>query len=77
MEKKVRHQYLFIMGIINCIMVGSSLIPLAWMIPLTINMYKAYSEDTEVGPYTKFFWLILMSAPQGVMLLVEDNIKAE
>ena len=74
MDKKVRHQYMFIVALINCILIGSSLIPLIWMIPLTINMYKDAYEDQPVGPYTKFFWLALMNVSQGVMLLVEDSL---
>ena len=74
MDKKERHQYLFIWGVVDCILLGSGLIPLIWMIPLTINMYKAAKEDQPVGVYSKFFWFLLVNAAQGAMLLFEDNL---
>ncbi len=75
MDKKERHTYFFVSGVLGCIAAGSSLVPLAWMIPLTVKMYHSMNEDQPMGPYAKVFWLLLMSVPQGVMLLTEDPIE--
>ena len=69
-DLKKRHGFLFIDGIITAVKTGFSL-PLAWIIPLTIFMYKKWDGD-KMDIVTALLWLILMNdIPHGVLLLIE------
>ena len=75
-DKETRYQYLFINAIISCVTAGSLLIPLAWMIPLTIKMYKA-TQGEKLTPTIRVLWFIFMSTIYGAVLLIEDEAAPE
>ena len=38
-----------VLSIINCVIVGLALIPLAWRVPMTVHYYRAAKEERGIG----------------------------
>lgn len=72
LDEKSRYGSMFFWGIACAVRNGFSL-PLAWIVPLTIFMFKKW-EGEEMDFYTALLWTILMNGPRGVLMLI-DTIK--
>lgn len=62
----------FIFMIIGCVLVGATIIPLIWCIPLTIMSYKNYKLGTPLSTGCKVCCLLFVSLIGGICMLVED-----
>lgn len=68
----------FILCIISTVSMGCFLIPLAWCIPMTIKVYKAYKGEEELGTGFMVCTLLFVNMVQVffyfVMLMtISDN----
>jgi len=63
----------FILVIISCVGAGWTLIPLAWLIPMAVTLYRAYQDPKqELSVGFKVCFLLFANAIGGILLLVED-----
>ena len=60
----------FILNLVSTIGVGWTLIPLAWMIPMTIRSYGIYKGTKENTTTFAVCTLIFVSLVGGILLLV-------
>lgn len=63
----------FIFSLIATIMYGISVIPLAWMIPMTVKIYKADKEGLELTLGFKICTLIFNNVVSGILLLIDKE----
>lgn len=63
----------FILCIISCVSVGWLLVPLAWQIPITINVYKAYKGEKVLSTGAKVCTLIFGNLISGILLLCDKD----
>ncbi len=63
----------FILCLISTIVSGFLLIPLAWCIPMTIKVYKAYKEDTELSVGFDVCVLLFVNMIGGILLLCDNE----
>ena len=63
----------FIFSLIRTIAVGWLLIPLAWMLPMTIMMWQMYKGQREISVAFGVCSLIFVSLVAGILLLVEQS----
>lgn len=61
--------------IISCVCWGILLIPLAWCIPMTLNVCKKIKNNQEYGTALSVCTLIFVSTVSGILMLVRDNEK--
>lgn len=55
--------------IIGCVMQGVMLLPLAWCIPLTVHVFKAFKENKPISTGKKIFILLFVNLVAGICLL--------
>ena len=63
----------FIFSLIATISEAIILIPLIWMIPMTIKMYKASKGEAELSLGFKVCTLIFNNLNSGILLLVDKD----
>jgi len=63
----------FILCLIATISVGWTLIPLAWCIPMTISVYKAYKGKKTLSVGFDVCVLLFVNVIAGVLLLVDND----
>lgn len=61
--------------IISCVAGGWALIPLCWMLPMTISYSRAIKEGREVSTAFKVCTLIFVNLISGILMLVSDDLK--
>ncbi len=78
---KILRQLAFIFALIDTILLGFALLPLAWCIPMTISIYHAWKEDRPASIGLGVCELIFCSPIAGILLLVDtcmdDQQKTE
>lgn len=55
--------------IIGCVTQGVMLLPLAWCIPLTVHVFKAFKENRPISTGMKIFILLFVNLVAGICLL--------
>lgn len=63
----------YIIMLISTILSGFALIPLIWMIPMTIKTYHAYKGTEQLSTGFKVCVLIFCNTISGILLLVDNN----
>lgn len=63
----------FVFCLIETITLGWLLVPLAWMIPLTIKVYNHVYKGEELTTGMKVVILLFVSLLGGLFLLLEDS----
>lgn len=64
----------YVFMIISCVLIGWTLIPLAWMIPMTIKIHKRMKDCNEsLGVGFKICTLIFASLISGILLLCDSE----
>ncbi len=63
----------FILCLISTISMGFLLIPLAWCIPMTIKVYKAYKNDEKLSVGFDVCVLLFVSLIGGILLLCDNE----
>lgn len=63
----------FILCLISTIACGWCIIPLAWMVPLTISVYKGYKGEKEMSMALRVCVLIFVNMIAGILLLVDND----
>ena len=63
----------FILSLIFTIIYGFSFIPLAWMIPMTITLYKAMKGEKELSIPFKICVILFNNVISGVLLLLDKE----
>ncbi len=58
--------------IISCVTVGWSLIPLIWMIPMTVSYWKACEQKRDVSVAFKICTLIFVNTIAGILMLCDS-----
>lgn len=59
--------------IIGCIASGWAIIPLAWLIPITVSIFGRLDRGEPVGTGLKVASLLLVNLVAGICLLVMDD----
>ena len=59
--------------IISCVLTGFALIPLCWMIPLTVVLYNKIQNKEPISIALKIVILIFVSLVAGILLIVGDE----
>ena len=59
--------------IVSTVCMGFALIPLAWMIPMTIKYSKSIRENKPVSTDFKVCALIFVNVIAGVLMLVDED----
>ncbi len=65
----------FILCLISTISAGFLLIPLIWMIPMTVKVYKAYQGEEELSVGFDVCTLLFVNMIAGILLLVDNEEK--
>lgn len=63
----------FILCLLSTIGLGIFLIPLAWCIPMTIKVYKAYKGEETLTTGFNVCVLLFVDLIAGILLLVDDE----
>lgn len=63
----------FAFAIVGTVFLGVYLIPLAWCIPMTIEIYHHYKEGKELSVAFKVCTLLFVSVVSGILLLVDSD----
>ena len=63
----------FIFSLFATIVFGFGIIPLAWMIPMTIMIYKYSKNERELSLAFKICTLIFNNVVSGVLLLIDKE----
>ena len=66
-------KFAFVFSLIATISEGILIIPLAWMIPMTIMIYKASKGERELSLGFKICTLIFNNIISGILLLVDKE----
>ena len=65
----------FIIAVLTTVFFGPLILPLAWMIPMTLYIYHAYKENKRVSPQFIISTTIFMVNPAiTVFLLLSENL---
>ena len=59
--------------LINCILTGLWLIPLAWMVPMTVTYWNKVKDHQPVGTGFKVCTLLFVSLIAGILMLCDDT----
>ena len=59
--------------IIDCVLVGWCLIPLAWMIPMTVSLNSKIKNKEPISVGFKVCILLFLSLIAGIILLAGDD----
>ena len=62
----------FILMVITTVVAGFFLIPLAWMIPMDVHLYKCMQEKKKVSVGFGVCTLIFVDLVSGILLLVDS-----
>lgn len=68
-EDRTLRQIAFILNIISCVSAAVLLIPLAWMIPMTVMSYNMYKGRRQVSTSYAVCDLIFLNLISGILLL--------
>ena len=60
---------------INTIIAGFVLIPLIWMLPMTVSIYKSLQEHKPISVAMKVCTCLFLSLLGGVLLLIADEVE--
>ena len=63
----------FILMVVSTVSLGFLIIPLAWMIPLTVHSYHCMKERREMSLGAKICILIFCNLISGILFLVADS----
>jgi len=63
----------FILAVISCVLCAFAIIPLAWMIPMTVSMNDKIKNNEEISVAFKVCTLIFVNTISGILLLVGDE----
>lgn len=63
----------FILNLITTITCGILLIPLIWMIPMTIKSYKIYKGEEEITTGFAICDLLFVDIISGILLLIAQD----
>ena len=63
----------FVFCILSCVTIGWCLIPLIWMIPMTVSLYNKMKFKEPIGIAFKVLTLLFVSLIGGILLLVGDD----
>ena len=63
----------YIFMLLTTIFSGIALIPLIWMIPMTIKTYRAYKGTEKLSTGFKICVLIFCNTISGILLLVDNK----
>ena len=74
---KVLRQIAFIFALIDTILLGFAILPLAWCIPMTVATYNAWKEDRPASIALGVCMLIFCSPVAGVLLLIDTVMSEE
>ncbi len=58
--------------VISCVSIGWSLIPLIWMIPMTVTYWKACEQKKDVSVAFKVCTLIFVNMIAGILMLCDS-----
>lgn len=61
--------------IIGCIAGGWALIPLAWLLPITISIFKKLNKGEAIGTGLKVCALLFVNMIAGILLLCRSDNK--
>lgn len=75
-ETKTLRLLAFIFMLISTVSVGICIIPLAWMIPMTIICYNNMKEDKKCSLAFAICTLLFVSIVSGVLLIVDSESEA-
>ncbi|MBQ9266080.1 MAG: zinc-ribbon domain-containing protein [Bacilli bacterium] len=70
--KKTLRTVALVFMIINTVIFGFALIPLAWMIPMCIHVNEKLKTGEEISIGFKICTLLFCSTIAGILLLVDD-----
>lgn len=59
--------------IVSCVFCGWLFIPLIWMIPMTVIVFKALDRDEEINVALSIIILIFQSLIAGILILAGKN----
>ena len=59
--------------ILSCISVGIFLVPLIWMLPMTISYFNACKEGRSVSTGFKICTLLFVNMIAGILMLVDGE----
>lgn len=65
----------FIFMILSCVSCGFFLIPLCWMIPMTVIYYKSVKEGKPISVAFKVCTLLFVNLLSGILMLVDEETK--
>ncbi len=63
-----------ILMIVFCAIEGVYLIPLCWMLPMTLHYIKCVDEGIPVSLAFKICTILFASLPAGVLMVVADEV---
>lgn len=59
--------------VLSCVGGGLLLIPLAWMLPITIMVFSRINNNKEIGVGLKICALLFVNVISGILLLVREE----
>ena len=78
-EKKKRNDTLATLGLVFCIIStvigGFLIIPLCWMLPMTISINNSIKEDREISLAMKICTMLFVNLLAGLFLLLADEVE--
>ena len=66
-----------VFAIVTCAICGIYIIPLLWMLPMTIVLCKKLNKNQKIGTAFKVFILLFLSTVAGILLLCRKGDKTE
>ena len=63
----------FILALLSTICCGWTLIPLCWMIPMTVHIYGAYKGTKTLSVGFKVCTLLFVNLISGILLLCDSD----
>jgi len=60
--------------ILGCIAQGAFLLPLAWCIPITVNIFRKLKENTPISTGLKVCTLLFVNMIAGICLLCKEDL---
>lgn len=72
-DRAGRRTYIKVMAVVSTVLAGSTIIPLAWMIPMTVAFWK-HADDEEALPVAfGVCWFLFFNSTEGIFMLVEHD----
>lgn len=59
--------------LLGCITYGFLIIPLIWMIPMTVSLFKKYDNNEKISLSFKILSLIFVSRIAGILMLIDSE----